>query len=452
MSPSFSPTVSTFEPTLSPTQFPTISPTFSPTLMTVEPTLNPTFAPSFSPTFSPTLEAVNWFYWGAEEGRGQQLQTNQQTPDEILGQIIDVSAGSRHTFLVQGDGTAVVAGFIESDFSYKGHLGVGPVSDCKNDSDKLCEGENDPLAITKVVNLDGKLEDAPQFERAYAGVGIPADSGEMHSLLIAKNGKVYSTGNNNKGQLCLGDDDIDQVNLFHEIKLPGKAFKAAVGEEFTLILLENGDVYGCGSNEVGEIGQGEDVDYSNKPVKLEGLEDINDLSTGLSFALFLSEEKGKVWGTGSNLYLQQCGFTGGEPYVEVREIKIQGTDKIIQVETNRESSYFLFEDGEVRSCGRNDEGQLGNGDDINSSDQKPPIVKVKLNEPIRRLGSGPSSQSIFFIGDDNVYASGLNDRYQLGIDDIGSRFAPVKVKFEGPVDIEFVSSSGSHTVANGRYI
>lgn len=134
------------------------------------------------------------------------------------------------------------------------------------------------------------------------------------------------------------------------------------------------------------------------------------------------------------------------------QIKFDTKDSIIQVETNRESSYFLFDDGVARSCGRNDEGQLANGDDINSASQKNPLVTVDLKKDIRRIGSGPSSQSVFFITDDAVYASGLNDRYQLGIDKIGSEFSPVKVEFEGPVEINFVSSSGSHTVANGRYI
>lgn len=104
------------------------------------------------------------------------------------------------------------------------------------------------------------------------------------------------------------------------------------------------------------------------------------------------------------------------------------------------------------SCGRNDEGQLGNGDFINSENQKNPVVDVNLDDPVRRLGSGPSSQSVFFILDEDVYAAGLNDRHQLGINEIGSREFPVKVDFQCEVDIEFVSSSGSHTVANGSYI
>jgi alpha-tubulin suppressor-like RCC1 family protein len=127
------------------------------------------------------------------------------------------------------------------------------------------------------------------------------------------------------------------------------------------------------------------------------------------------------------------------------------SEKVTQVEASRESSYFLFEDGVARSCGRNDEGQLGNGNSINTSEEEP-VVTVDLAEKILQLGSGPSSQSIFFIGADGVWASGLNDRFQLGIDEIGSVTKPVPVKFDSPVEIEFISSSGSHTVANGRYL
>mmetsp|Transcript_35448 Transcript_35448/g.62228 ORF Transcript_35448/g.62228 Transcript_35448/m.62228 type:complete len:374 (-) Transcript_35448:131-1252(-) len=370
---------------------------------------------------------------------------------EIEGAIQDFSAGSQHTFFIEEGGTAYAAGFVESDFGYRGHLGVGEIEDCKNDKNKLCEGENDPLTIKTVIDPSGEKLDAPPFKRVYAGVGIPADSGEMHSVLIAQNGKVYITGNNNKGQLCLGDDKIEYVDEFHEVSgIPGRARAAAVGDEFTLILTEDGEVWGCGSNEVGQIGQGDNTDYSNKPVRIKELTNIIDLSTGLSFAIFL-EEKGRVWGTGSNLYGQQCGFTAGEPMTNVHEIDIKGADKITQVETNRESSYFLFGDGEVRSCGRNDEGQLGNGDYANTSEINP-IVKVALNERIIRIGSGPTSQSVFFIGEDSVWASGLNDRFQLGMDDIGSRGTPVKVDFQCDVEIEYVSSSDSHTVANGRYL
>lgn len=128
-----------------------------------------------------------------------------------------------------------------------------------------------------------------------------------------------------------------------------------------------------------------------------------------------------------------------------------GPGKIVAVTASKESSFFLFDDGSAQSCGRNDEGQLGDGTFIKSSAEAP-ISDVIFDDPdfrIERIGSGPSSQSVFFIGKDSVYATGFNERYQLGIDEVASQSTPTKVLFSGPVDIELVSSSGSHTVANG---
>lgn len=142
----------------------------------------------------------------------------------------------------------------------------------------------------------------------------------MHSLLISKDGKAYVTGNNNKGQLCLGSLDEDYVDYFHEVKGIDNADRGAVGQEFTLILTEDGEVYGCGTNEVGQLGLGDDVDYKAKATKIDGLSGITDLATGLGFAIFLNEKDDEVWGTGTNLYGQQCAFTEGNPVTEPNEV------------------------------------------------------------------------------------------------------------------------------------
>jgi alpha-tubulin suppressor-like RCC1 family protein len=259
------------------------------------------------------LPGYNWYYWGAEEGRGNNLGQNQQTPQEIPDDVIDISAGSRHTFLIEADGTVQAAGFIESDFGYRGHLGLGPVQKCQGDTTKLCEGTNVPLPVTTVVNAAGDLVDAPPFARVYAGVGVASDSGEMHSLLIAQNGKAYISGSNNRGQLCVGELNTEYVDLFHEVPGIDNAVQGAVGLDFTLIVTEDGKVYGCGSNDFGQIGQGPDVDLSTEPVQIKELDGVTDLSTGLSFAIFLNGDAGTIWGSGSNLYGQLCGFTGGNP-------------------------------------------------------------------------------------------------------------------------------------------
>ena len=116
-----------------------------------------------------------------------------------------------------------------------------------------------------------------------------------------------------------------------------------------------------------------------------------------------------------------------------------------------ESSYFLFTDGSVGSCGRNDEGQLGDGTFI---DQIKTFAIIPNKDKIIALGSGPSSQSVFFIADDSVmYGAGANDRYQLGLGEPGKVPFPTLVEFEDPVfNLLKVSSSGSHTVSINELI
>jgi alpha-tubulin suppressor-like RCC1 family protein len=119
--------------------------------------------------------------------------------------------------------------------------------------------------------------------------------------------------------------------------------------------------------------------------------------------------------------------------------------KIKSLVAGRESSYFLFDDGTVSSCGRNNEGQLGDGTFV---DNKQTSVLIPDNDIIVGLGSGPSSNSAFFIGKKAVYGTGANDRNQLGLGEAGKTKYPTAVKFESGLDIVGISSSGTHTVAS----
>lgn len=121
----------------------------------------------------------------------------------------------------------------------------------------------------------------------------------------------------------------------------------------------------------------------------------------------------------------------------------------MKIMAGRESSYYLYENGSVESCGRNDEGQLADGTFVDSD--KP--VKVDIPKPykIHSLWSGASSQSVFFVADEDVvFGAGQNYRFQLGIGKIGSEKFPVLVEFDDAPwrqEITKISSSGTHTVA-----
>ena len=103
----------------------------------------------------------------------------------------------------------------------------------------------------------------------------------------------------------------------------------------------------------------------------------------------------------------------------------------------------MFFDGTVSSCGRNDEGQLGDGTFIDSDKTS---VIIPDDDIIVALGSGSSSKSAFFIGKNAVYGTGANDIDQLGIGEPGKVAVPTEVKFDDSVNIVGISSAGTHTV------
>jgi alpha-tubulin suppressor-like RCC1 family protein len=246
----------------------------------------------------------DWLYWGAEEGRGGEIGENEETPQFIEENIKDVSAGSRYTLLIDVNGDAYASGFIESKLVYAGHFGVDP--------SRLSTGSNVWKEIDVVVNPNGNEVSSPKFAKAYAGASATANSGDMHSVLIDEDGNLFTMGNNDRGQLCLGDRQKRYIPHKVNFDTNSQAVAAAVGEDFTLILLANGRVYGCGSNQKGELGLGSNVPSVDTPNNNNGLSSIVSISAGLNFALFQAEND-EVYATGSNLYRQQCFFSEGAP-------------------------------------------------------------------------------------------------------------------------------------------
>lgn len=461
----------TFEPTKSPSVFPTdgetASPTASPTLLLIElteppststlssPTVFPTsllmtdaptsLAPTNTPTMIPTASASllpesEMYYWGSSGSIGE------SPSDEILAPLIsgilaaDVSAGSKYTIVVFSDGTAQSGGFIDSLDNYHGHLGLKGVD--------VLAGENPFKTITNVFDAENDLIiEAPLFVKAFAGAEEMASSGSIHTLLIDEDGQAWVTGSNNKGQLCLGDTE-DRL-IPQRVPINVRVENAAVGSEHTLLLLEDGTVYGCGSNEAGQLGLGDDAgDPIANPTIIEALPAVESLSAGLSFSLFKATD-GFLYVTGSNLYGQLCinETLGGNlttPFL-ISDDKMPPVTSCNAIKT---STFILFSDGSIGACGRNEFGQLGDGSNI---DRVRTVVNPLPNElPVKMIGSGPSAESVFFVTDDErVWGMGLNDKGQLGTGDTENRNLPTPVKFEERVILEILSAAGDHTVAIG---
>ncbi|CDO70139.1 hypothetical protein BN946_scf184783.g23 [Trametes cinnabarina] len=236
--------------------------------------------------------------------KGQEDGTPTTSPDllepHILRSLANIKAVSIHTSCVgchcvvlDVDGAAWLFG--RNDKSCLGLSGVDAIS------------ENAPRRVT------AHELGAPKNTRF-----IHAACGRNHTLLVGSDGQLWSTGANHAGQCghpaC---PEISSFKLANGPKLGGekeKVVKAAAGITFSLVLTQSGKVFAFGSEEKGQLGNGQAgerivsagksaFDYETEPILVKGLADrkIVQIACGAQHALALDSE-GRVFGWGYNGY------------------------------------------------------------------------------------------------------------------------------------------------------
>lgn len=249
-----------------------------------------------------------------------------------------------------------------------------------------------------------KSSDEPvevKFEEGTKIVQISA--GEYHNVALDSNGNVWTWGRNNNYQI--GHSGGNQYTPYKVNGLP-KAIKIAAGNNNTMIITENKELYGWGLNAYGDLGLG---NYTNRvlPKKVTGIKDIIDISGGKSHFIVLNSN-GEVYTTGSNLY-GQLGL-GRTDINKVNEFtKVEISEKIGTINAGELSNIVTTVDGYVYSWGGNTYGQLGTNDNINKN--KP--TRIENVQDIRQVNMG-KTHSIIRDGSNKVYLAGTNTYGQLG--------------------------------------
>ncbi|KAH0836905.1 regulator of chromosome condensation 1/beta-lactamase-inhibitor protein II [Lanmaoa asiatica] len=147
---------------------------------------------------------------------------------------------------------------------------------------------------------------------------VHAACGRSHALLVDSEGNVWSAGANNLGQ-C-GHPVTPQITAFKSIDGPyvngerQRVVKAGAGITFSIVLTEDGKVFSFGSGEKGQLGNGrtgEHITTGNKtaydietePVPVKGLDDktITDIVCGAQHSVAI-DIQGVVYVWGYNGY------------------------------------------------------------------------------------------------------------------------------------------------------
>jgi len=251
--------------------------------------------------------------------------------------IRSVAASSDHTLAVAADGRAFSWG--DGD---NGRLGHG---------DKRNQLTPRPIAALRRVKV------------------VAIATGAAHSLLLADNGLVFSCGHGIFGRLGHGPlVHNDAVNGNEEPQLTPRPIEAlrgvkvvaiAAGMLHTLLLADDGLAYSCGYGRLGQLGHGDKEDrYTPRPI--EALRGVNvvAIAAGDTHSLLLVDD-GLVYAFGEGVH-GQLGH-GDEDEYTPRPIEVLAGVKVVAVAAGAAHSLLLADSGIVYSCGHGEGGQLGQG-------------------------------------------------------------------------------------------
>lgn len=276
--------------------------------------------------------------------------------------------------------------------------------------------------------------------------------------VIDDQGRVFSWGYNNYGQLGHGDlvnrsvatliqYFVDNSLVITDIFVPENSYYQ---REEALFLTDQGHLYACGYGGSGTMGDGS-TSNSSIPKRVADLTGVVGVCTsGHPQSVHAWNAAGELWSWGFNNFGQLGLGHTADQLVPVKSDLMDDVKKVVAVngaDTNganaRGSSFLLRNDGTLWATGKNGYGQLGKGDtsDIN--------VWTKIEFPAGVLIADVVANDGYYtcvaaVSDTKeLYGWGYNGYGQLGAGDTVHKHIPFKpsAQFQGKVErINFVGT------------
>jgi alpha-tubulin suppressor-like RCC1 family protein len=342
-------------------------------------------APSASATDSASGNLYAWGYNGHGE-LGDGTTTDHDTPEEITlatGVTPTATSGSwYHSLAIGSDGNLYAWGD-----NGCGELGDGTVT--QRDSPEaigLAPGVT-PTAISAgechslAIGSDGKLyawgdntfgeigdgstteHDTPQAITLAPGVTPTAISaGQVHSLAIGSDGKLYAWGDNQFGELGDGTTDTQQDSPEVITLAPGVTPTAiSAGEYDGLAIGSDGNLYAWGDDGNGELGDGSTNFDHDTPEAITLAPGVTPtaISAGGLFSMAIGSD-GKLYAWGYNNFGELGDGTLTQRDAPEAVSLAPGVNPIA-VSAGLDHSLAIGSDGKLYAWGDNGNGELGDG-------------------------------------------------------------------------------------------
>ncbi|OQR87784.1 RCC1 and BTB domain-containing protein [Achlya hypogyna] len=327
--------------------------------------------------------------------------------------IVDVACGNENTILLCGNGEVYACGYNDS-----GQCGVGTVQ-----------------RVTSFKALPAL------FEKQV--VKLSAGNGCEHVIAITDKGDVYTFGYNARGQLGHGNTTPVAVPTLVE-GLSGKSvLKVASSYFHTIAVTEESEMYAFGRNDFGQLGIPDALDkHAPVPIPFFSRRKVLSVACG-QYHTVVSLASGGVFAFGKNEY-GQLGIEA--PGVKASPVPVNpplDTETVVHVACGYYHTMALTQTGKLYAFGRNDFGQLGLGHKQNM--HKPSLVGTLADFTIVDVACG-CYHTLALRDNGVVYPFGRNNHGQLGTDNNVDSTLPTHIAALHHVKVRKIAAGFYHTV------
>ncbi|XP_045181417.2 RCC1-like G exchanging factor-like protein isoform X2 [Mercenaria mercenaria] len=294
--------------------------------------------------------------------------------------------------------------------------------------------------------------DIPGISQTDNKAVLQVACGRAHSVFLTKVG-VFSQGNNAYGQCgrpSIEGESFQKVSNIKRVEgIPENVSKVVCGQDHTLFLTEDGQVYSCGLGADGQTGL-QTFESVGIPQQLKGdIEGVKivDIASRADCVLAVSDT-GEVFGWGNSEYSQLSMVTDETQVSVPKHLPIINCGKIQKVATGGSVCMLLNDKGQVYVWGY---GVLGKGPKTNMlkipSLLPPPLFGCNELQPsvkVVDISCGMSHlAAVTDVGD--LYTWGKGKYGCLGIHKTDVQYFPLKVAM--PAFTHMVECGVDHTVA-----
>jgi len=309
--------------------------------------------------------------------------------------IASIGAGNEHSVFVDTAGKVFVCGYNEN-----GQCGLGTTAQVRQ--------------ISTVTALASE-------EMAHAHVF----NGCEHTLLVTREGKLYSFGYNYRGQLGLGNTSSESTPKLVRSLISRKVVLTASSYHHSVILCADGSLFSVGRNDCGQLGHGDSIDKKIPQQVMNAAEDITSISCGQFHTVF-GTASGSAYACGKNDYGQLGLDNTDVARVFTKLSAFNGANLVVrQVCCGYYHTLVLLHNGIVTGFGRNDYGQLGLGHTqprVNGYH----VISSLRDKNVTKIAAG-CYHSIAVTANGMLYVFGRNNHGQLGTGDLLERSSPYPI-------------------------